>query len=84
MLRVNGHRLFGITLRQAFQYYSTNINDTLFRKSLVRYYSSIYDASVVKSVFRTPRLLSSGEQSPLGIRTLPELERRYLTARSTY
>ena len=83
MLRVNGHRLFGITLRQAFQYYSTNINDTLFRKSLVRYYSSIYNTSV-KNVFQTPRLLSSGEQSPLVIRTLPELERRYLTARSTY
>jgi hypothetical protein len=33
------HRLFGITIRQAYQYYSTNINDTVFRKSLVRYYS---------------------------------------------
>ena len=63
------HRLFGITLRQAYQYYTTNINDSMFRKSLVRYYSFIYNTSVVKSVFRNPRLLSSGKQSPLGIWT---------------
>ena len=30
------HRLFGITLRQAYQYYTTNLSDTVFRKSLVR------------------------------------------------
>jgi len=30
-----GAILFGITLRQAYQYYTNNINDTLFRKSLV-------------------------------------------------
>ena len=90
MFRFNGnsrrHRLFGITLRQAYQYYTTNINDTMFRKSLARYYSSIYNTSVVKSVFRTPRLLSFGEQSSLGICTFmwSELDCGYPIALSTY
>jgi len=30
-----GAILFGITLRQAYQYYTTNINDKMFRKSLI-------------------------------------------------
>ena len=55
MFRFNGtlrlHRLFGITLRQAYQYYTTNINDTVFRKSLVRYNPSIDNTFVVKGVF---------------------------------
>ena len=44
-------RLFGITIRQAYQYYSTNVNDTLFRKSLVRCYSSIDSVVICKVCF---------------------------------
>jgi len=43
-----GAILFGITIRQAYQYYSTNINDTVFRKSLV---AIIFSLDLLNLVF---------------------------------
>ncbi|KAF8814496.1 hypothetical protein BYT27DRAFT_7249992 [Phlegmacium glaucopus] len=46
-----GTILFGITLRQAYQYYTTNINDSVFRKSLVAIICSLDLLNLVFGVY---------------------------------
>ena len=77
-------RLFGITIRQAYQYYSTNVNDTLFRKSLVRYYSSIDSVVNCEVCFELIGCYHLVSSLILEYVCLPELEHGYPTAPSIY
>ena len=88
MFRFNGtfrrRRLFGITIRQAYQYYSTNINDILFRKLLVCNHSSIYSVVNFKVCFELIGCFHLVSSHLLEHVCLPEHEHGYPTARSTY